>query len=130
MLPPSTVRVGPVRYRILFDADEIKRVSDEADLEADSEWTAFSDHRVNIIGIDPKSHPDQQRASLVHELLHCCLRFSGAWPNTYAKLTAKAGKDYDIPVEEFTVGATAYPLLSVLRDNPELLAWLTASDDE
>lgn len=125
---PRSVRVGALRYRVLLDAAEIKRASDAAELEPGGTWGAFSDHERLIIGLDPAHADDTNRHSLVHELLHCLLRQGGVWPNSYARLVdAARGHDEDIPVEEFTVSAMAGPLLSVLRDNPELLAWLTAS---
>jgi hypothetical protein len=122
---PTSIRIGPVRYTVLTDAAEIKRVSDEADLGSGGEWAAFSDHDRLIIGINPEHAEDNNRVSVLHEVLHCCLRASGVWPNSYARLVdAARGQDGDIPVEEFTVAALAGPMLGVLRDNPDLAAWL------
>lgn len=122
---PKRIKIGSARYRVLMDAEEIKRVSDEADTGADGEWVAFSDHVKLIIALNPAHADDANRHSLVHEILHCCLRQSGAWPNSYARLVDEArGRDDGSPVEEFTVSAMSGPLLSVLRENPKLLAFL------
>lgn len=123
---PTNVRVGPFDYSILMDAEEIARVSDEADTGSNGAWEAFSDHDALIIGINPKHSLGAQRRDVLHELLHCCLRVAGVWPNHYADLVAEArGKDDGLTVEEFCVAGATAPLLGVLRDNPALLKWLT-----
>lgn len=62
--------------------------------------------------VDATMGEDQQRDTLVHELLHACLRMIG----------------FDLPdrVEERTVAALAPILLDALRANPEVTKWLTA----
>lgn len=122
---PSSVKVGPIRYRIMTDAAEIKRISDEADIGSESEWVAFSDHDNAIIGINPNHDDDVNRVSVVHELLHCTLRLSGVWPNAYARIVDSArGEHGGYSVEEATISGMAGPLQGVLRDNPDLVAWL------
>lgn len=111
-------------YRVLMDADEIRHASDEADLGGDGEWVAFSDHDRLIIGVNPNHHDDVNRVALLHELLHCCLRVSGAWPDAYAQVVASArGKEHGVTVEEFTIAGLAGTLLAVLQDNPSLVDW-------
>jgi hypothetical protein len=122
---PETVKVGPLLYRVLWDADEIKRHSD-ARAEEGGEWAAFSNHEDLVIGINPAHHLHAQRHSLVHELLHCCLRLGGVWPDAYARLWTR-GKEYGPGVEEHTVSGMAGPLLGVLMDNPHVTEWLTAA---
>jgi len=122
---PTTVKVGTLTYTILTDADEIRRMSEAADIEKDAEWAAFSDHDALVIGINPGHHPDQNRVSIVHELLHCVLRVSGSWPDAYARTVSRArGNHGGFSVEESVVSATAAPVLGVLRENPDLMAWL------
>ena len=124
---PATVRVGSVTYRVIMDAAEIKAVSDDQDLPRGAEWEAFSDHDHLIIGLNPDHASDKNRKSLLHEILHCALRASGAHPNTYADTVYEARDRHGgVTVEEFTVAAMTGPLLSALRDNPELIAHLTA----
>jgi hypothetical protein len=122
------VRIGCLTYRIVTDVEEIRRASDDADIDDDAEWTAFSNHDLLVIGINGANPLDVQRRDLVHELLHCCLRHSGVWPNAYAQLVHRArGRDGGYTVEEFVVSAAAGPLLAVLREDPALVRWLTAS---
>lgn len=121
---PRKVRVGPLTYQVLVDVAAIRRASDNASLNEGDEWSAFSDHDSLVIGINPTNPVDVQRRDLLHELLHCCLRHSGVWPNAYASTVAKAGEDDGYTVEEFMVAASSAPLLGVLRDNPTLVRWL------
>jgi hypothetical protein len=127
---PSDVRIGPVRYAITWESEAIKSASDSADDRGDTgsngEWIAYSDHEKMVIGLNPDHSDEYNRISLVHEVLHCCLRIAGVWPNTYGRILAEArDRDEGVPVEEFTISAQAPTLLGVLRDNPGVLAWLT-----
>jgi hypothetical protein len=124
---PAEVQVGVLTYRVLTDVAAIQAVSASADIADGAEWTAYSDHDAAVIGINPGNPVGVQRRDLLHELLHCCLRLSGVEPNVYARIVHRAkGKHDGYNVEEFTVAATAAPLLSVLRDNPDLVKWLLA----
>jgi hypothetical protein len=126
---PASVKVGAVRYRVLTDVEAIKEASDSSDAaERGGEWAAFSNHDSLVIGLNPDHADDANRYSLVHELLHCCLRQSNTWPDMYARVLDNArDRAAGIDVEELTVGGLSGPLLSVLRDNPDLLDWLVAS---
>jgi hypothetical protein len=124
---PRQIRVGHLTYRVVVDAAEIQRMSNR-NAEDDFEWTAFSDHDQLVIGINSGNPVAVQRQDMLHELLHCALRYAGVWPNAYAAVLAAA----DAPphggytVEEFVVAAASSPLLGVLRDNPKLTRWLTS----
>jgi hypothetical protein len=125
---PASLRIGAVTYRVILDAAEIKAASDAASSRGEGEWEAFSDHDKLIIGLNPDHAPDKNRVSLVHEILHCALRQSGAHPGTYADVVYEAhDRVSGLTVEEYTVSAMAGPLLSALRDNPDLIAHLTAA---
>ena len=116
---PRKVRVGHLTYSVLVDVAAIKKASADADISEDSEWSAYSDHDRLVIAINP--------TNMLHELIHCCLRHSGVWPNTYAQIVAKADNDDGgYTVEEFMVASASMPLLGVLRDNPSLVRWLLA----
>jgi len=122
---PASIHVGAVTYQVILDAAEVKAFSDRTAVSG--EWIAFSDHDKLIIGINPDRASDANRVDLVHEILHCALRASGAHPNTYADTVYEArDRDGGINVEEYTVAAMVGPLLSTLRDNPALVAYLTA----
>jgi hypothetical protein len=122
---PASVRVGAVTYRIIMDTAEVKAASDSANSRGEGEWLAFSDHDKLIIGLNPDRADDANRVSLLHELLHCALRHSGACVNTYADVVYEArDRVGGLTVEEFAVAAMAGPMLSVLLDNPDLSAYL------
>lgn len=123
---PTAVRVGAVTYTVMRDSEEVSRVSDASDAaDRGGVWKAFSDHDRLLIGLPPDDADDANRLSLIHELLHCCLRHSGAWPDMYARVLDSArDRASGVDVEEFTVAGLAAPLLGVLRDNPQTLAWL------
>lgn len=123
---PRQIRVGVLTYRIMVDAAAIRQASQEAELPDGDSWTAFSDHDALIIGINPANPADVQRRDVLHELIHCALRHSGVWPNSYAETLVKADADTGYTVEEFMVAAASAPLLGVLRDNPTLMRWLLA----
>jgi len=127
---PTSIRVGSVTYRIIMDPVVLKAASDEANFGDDKgEWIAFSDHNKLIIGINPEHATDANRFSLIHEILHCALRQSGAHPNVYADTVYEAhDRVAGVTVEEFTIAAMTGPLFTTLRDNPALVAYLTTND--
>lgn len=121
---PTSIKVGATIYRVITDAQEIKRVSDE-NTDDDNQWTAFSNHDHLIIGINPLNHDDVNRVTLLHEIMHCCLRVGGVWPDAYSRVVASAcGQTHGVSVEEFTVTGMAHQLLVALQENPQLTAWL------
>jgi hypothetical protein len=63
------------------------------------------------IAVDPGKHEDYARATLLHEILHACIRSSDP--------------TLDDEHEETVVAAITGPLLSMLRDNPDVLDYLT-----
>jgi hypothetical protein len=63
------------------------------------------------IAVDPGRHEDYARATLLHEILHACIRSSDP--------------TLDDEHEETVVAAITGPLLSMLRDNPDVLDYLT-----
>lgn len=122
---PSQVKVGPVRYRIVGDSDEIAKESEKHAKEG--EWTAFSDHNLLLICINPNHPEDATKVTVLHEILHCCLMLSGIWLDQYAVVVGRAkGRHGGYGVEEAAVTGISACLLGVLRDNPELMAWLAS----
>jgi hypothetical protein len=62
------------------------------------------------IAVDPGRHEDYARATLLHEILHACVRSSDP--------------TLDDEHEETVVAAMTGPLLAMLRDNPDVLDYL------
>lgn len=106
---PTSVQIGPYRYRISADADEHRRVA--AELERNG-LAGTADHKHQLITLDADAGMDQQRDTLLHEILHgCCM-------------VAQAQKE-KLREEEWICLVTP-TLLDTLRRNPEVAAWLLA----
>lgn len=103
MKPPRSVRIGPHRWRIKRSA-----------IDADPDLYGRTVERRLTILLAPGSAPSQLRDTLVHELLHAI------WSQ------CALGDLTDDDGQERVVGSLAPWLLGALRDNPELVAFLTA----
>lgn len=105
---PTSIRVGPYAYAVYeypaHDRDAWGRIS-------------FRGHRIGV-GVGDEVSDGARRTSLLHEVAHAIHELAGinesdvGWPKT----------------EERYIGATAALWLMVLRDNPDLVAYLTATD--
>jgi len=127
-LPVSSIKVGPWTYAVVTDPKAIAAAA-EGNVPESGTWGAFSDHENLIIGVNEANADDVLRMSVLHEVMHCCLRISGAWPSQYARLLATAEwDDCGVDVEEFMIAGSAGGLLSALRENPDLVAWLTEAE--
>jgi hypothetical protein len=62
------------------------------------------------IAVDPGRNEDYARATLLHEILHACVRSSDP--------------TLDDDHEETVVAAITNPLLAMLRDNPDVVDYL------
>ena len=111
--PPERLIIGHRTYTVVVDSDLVEREQPDGG----GEWQAFSDPRRQVIGVRGGSGPDDEADSVLHEVLHQCLRASGCWPGQ-----VRAGRDVDL--EEVVIGAMTGPLLRALRDNPGLVTYL------
>lgn len=104
---PTAIKVGPYTYTV--DQDPTKLRQHEHLLKAGlSGGTA---HETTEIHIDPTSSESYKRETLWHEVKHAVCNLFG-WG--------------DEKKEEEAIGMTSAMELAVLRDNPELVAYLTA----
>jgi hypothetical protein len=111
---PSELVIGHRTYRVVVDDSVVQGEQPE-----DADWQAFSDPKQQLIAIRPGAGRDDEADSVLHEVLHQCLRASGCWPGQL-----RPGKTFDL--EEMIVSAITGPLLRALRDNPELVTYLVA----
>ena len=102
---PETIRIGPHTYEIRHDPETAKRVR-AAGHAGNSEASQL------LIQLDVDLPHTQLADTLLHEALHCM------WNQT----SLPAGLSAE---EEAVVLALSPLLLGVLRDNPELVAYLT-----
>ena len=110
---PERLRIGHVNYVVQHSDDHINHVS----FHASRQYAGYSDGAKSVIGVREDMHPDVEAETLVHEILHQCLRVSATDPDK----DVQAGCQ---DIEERTVAAIAGPLLGTLRDNPDLLTYL------
>lgn len=107
---PSVVRVGPLDYSVVDDAESHLGAEDEMG----ERLYGMSDKSTQRIIIRPGMGHGFKRQIVLHELVHQLLDDSGI----------EIGKD----VEEQVCMSIQAPLLGVLIDNPDLVAWLTAPE--
>lgn len=106
---PKTVQIGAIVYEVKTDKATINQAAVDGS-------TAFYGHirsgQADIL-IDPEQAIHHQRMTLLHEVLHGCF---------YVTMLDKKW-------EERAVRLLAGPLLDTLRRNPDLVAYLLATED-
>ena len=113
---PRTLKVRNVTYKIkVLSEKKWKDTPDVSDDEAGITWEASSQIWIRDI---PGLSDLNARILLLHEVLHAVTETSEA------RQVVKWVKRRD--VEEAMVALSAPVLLAVLRENPDLVAWLTA----
>lgn len=106
---PRRIIVGPFVYKVSDDpVDLVIRCREES-----TDLLGHNSQRELIITIDPAQAPGQRRDSLLHETLHAVTQLTG--------LASEWGQE----TEEAIVNRLSPVVLSVLRDNPRLLRYLT-----
>lgn len=119
-LIPETIIAGAVTYRVICDKHEFAQLERRADRKGDI--LGRSEHTEAVIYINPAAPTDVQRLTLLHECLHCLLYTvmgDPSWENLGEK---------DAEREERVVCMFESPLLLLMRDNPDLVAYLTEKD--
>ena len=106
---PDRVHVGPHQYDLVYDKEAINRYS----VERGDPCVGQCDSSDLLIIIDPEQAESQIRDTLLHEVLHACCDLIGL------------SCDVDHDIEEKIILRLAPILLLVLRDNPELVTYLT-----
>lgn len=110
---PEFVQIGPFRYTIHVGGDGWTRARLE---ELHPQLTGHASHvRLEIAITDGLAH-DAFCEVLIHEILHGCYNVAGQ------PLDSMSSNDHD----ENAVRTLAPSLLMVLRDNPDLVAFLVA----
>ena len=105
---PSTVQIGPLRFRVIADKEELRAVRQQYFIS--DETVGLMHGLTQRILLDPDVAPDEIADTLLHEVLHACFH------------TSRAGLGEKR--EEKAVRAVCTLLLDTLRRNPELVAFL------
>lgn len=110
---PARLRVGTVTYELDCSGGRITRA---ARMAHNARGITVSMH--GVMSIDTDMPADQQRQTLLHEVLHA------VFDNGIATLLCDGKDDLD----ELIVQMLTEPLLAVLRDNPDLLVFLLGDE--
>lgn len=107
---PTVVKVGPFHYTIYRDVGRWGKIRYDAD-------SATRVGQINypelVIDIDPNLAPDMQASALMHELVHACLH-----------CTLNGVRATEDLSDEVIASALDETLLELLRDNPDIVAYL------
>lgn len=114
---PAEVLIGTVVFTVTTDPDEWVRAEHRRQRTGD--YGACEPNRA-LITINPDTPADVQRLTVWHEVLHALAETvmgKPEWKRLGETVTDR---------EEAVVRAWEHPTLAVLRDNPDLAAYLTA----
>lgn len=114
---PKTIKAGPVTYAVTSNAADWVDVIVNKDEPRG--MVGITDHQNARISIKPFVARDVERVTVMHEALHAMLGSAIGQPRL-----DKLGEDADA-AEECLVSMLEAPLLALLRDNPDLVAYLT-----
>lgn len=115
--PPPEVQIGHLLYEVTLDQAALDKASVELGTGG---FAGRSNSAEQKITLSEDMAPDYARDTMLHEVLHQCLRASGYDPDADAEAGIK-------DVEERTIKAMCGPLLATLRANPDLLEYLTVA---
>jgi len=104
MMLPSYIQVGPYRYKVVLLAKDMNDLYGE------------TDSRNQMIRLHPEQARDSMADTLLHEVMHAIWACSGMHEGRVTE-------------EQAVRGLTTW-LLLVLRDNPELVEYLTYEEPE
>lgn len=114
---PSHIRVGPYRYTVYRDGSRMSDIRNDC---GEGNRVGQIHFQKLEIDIDPKLAHDRQVSGVLHETLHACWHFANLIDVDDDKRTL---------TEEQVICGLERAILCVLRDNPDLVAYLTDSRD-
>lgn len=113
--PPTAVDILGHTYEIKWCEKEI--MQEKAD--TGNECMGLTRNMQQEIVVDPSYHPQQQRDTLLHEMLHA-ISWCAVVDYVHAEDASQA--------EEHVVNQLAPHLLLVFKQNPAVFAWLSRED--
>jgi hypothetical protein len=114
---PKAVLIGSVIYRVTTDRDDWLRIENATQCKG---AYGHTEPMWAVIFISPETSPDNQRMTLWHEVMHALCETAMGSPNWDHLGEGPTER------EERVIRSFESPTLLVLRDNPQLVAYLTA----
>lgn len=111
LTPPETVKIGSFSYAVKVK----KKLS----------ALGRTRHRFGLIYLAGDQHVDQARDTLLHELIHAAI-----WVGGSMRMLGATDSDIADELEENICRLLAPQLLGIIRDNPDLLAFLRGDESE
>lgn len=112
---PEKIKVGPVTYTVVVDEDEWMRLEHRS---RERNGFGMTEHHTATIYLNPKDSETTQRQTLLHEALHAMMFVLMGSPN-FRNLG-----DSQFNREERIARMFEGPLLQLLRDNEDMVAYL------
>lgn len=116
---PTTVQIGAVQFGITVDPDEWVKMEHSRQVKG---YYGHTDCVSARIYVNPDCPTGVRRLTLWHEILHALAETVMGKPDW-----TQLGDDTDAR-EENVVRAWEHPTIAVLRDNPDLVAYMTGAD--
>ena len=114
---PKTIKVGPVIFTVRVDKDAWLSIEHETMTKG---YYGHTRPQTGEIFLNPEHASDVHRLTLWHEVIHALLETVAGSPDWAPMPDDKKER------EEMVVRELEAPTLTVLRDNPELVAYLVA----
>lgn len=108
---PGSIQVGPYRYTLTCSQAAIDRGS----VSLQSRCAGYTQHHTLTMALEPELAPDYAAETVLHEVLHAVNHVMGLGEGKYSD-------------EEFCK-RVAPMLLDTLRRNPQLVAYLLATQE-
>jgi len=113
---PSTVLIGSIVYDVTTDRVDWLAIENSTRTRG---FYGHTDHTIATFYISPDATPDVQRMTLWHEIMHGLTEVTMGSPSWRGLGEEKSDR------EERVIRMFESPTLLVLRDNPQLVAYLT-----
>ena len=105
---PESVKIGPFEYWVSSDAESHMAVENTEKSRLDGRSCPIE----LVIHVSPKGAEDYRRSTMIHEIVH--------------QVFVIAGSMIDKDDEEKICRLLEAGLLGVIKENPDLVRWLTA----
>jgi|688.fasta_scaffold1251107_1 hypothetical protein len=113
---PSRVKIGPQTYKIEFrDPAKDGMLNDGSH--------GYTLDMGNLIVVSKTIDLSKQRITLLHEILHACKFVFEGYSGGKKEITDQE------ELEHYYIAIYENALIMVLQDNPDLIEWLSETDD-